>query len=202
MQKTWISNSITVWPSVFAYHTSYCWRSTKVLKMRMEHHRKEWVLFDHHKGVEYIESCKMCSCNLCLFAVFHHCLNSTVSTVTMRRTGRKNALYTNWSTSQWDTFPLCSKRLFLWMQSNQPMKLSTELMLVPRLWMCGTMLPPPHMFFKHNYKFNLIFTPNKGCLYMCVVHQIVVSIHNHLNNYMEGCYLDERLLLKHYYCSM
>jgi len=91
----------------------------------MELHRKEWMLFDHHQVVEYIESCKMCSCNLCLFAVAQHCLNSTVSAVTMLRTGRKNALCTNWSRSHWDTFPLCSKRLFLWMQSSQPIKLST-----------------------------------------------------------------------------
>lgn len=96
---------------------------------------------------------------------------------------------------------LCSKRLFLWMQSSQPMKLSTELMLMPRLRMCGTMPPPPHMFSKNKHKFNLIFTPKKGC-HICVVHQIVVSIHIHLTSYMEGCYLDERLLLKHYYCSM
>lgn len=135
--------------------------------MRMEHHRKEWMLFDRHQGVEYIESCKMCSCNLCLFVVVHHCLNSTVSAVTMLRTGRKNALCTNQSRSHSDTNPLCSKRLFLWMQSSQPMKLSTELMLVPRLRMCGTMLLPSHMFFKHKYKFNLIFTSKQGC-HICV----------------------------------
>jgi len=86
------------------------------------------------------------------------------------------------------------------MQSSQPMKLSTELMLVPRLRMCGTMLPPPYIFL-HEYKFNLIFTPKKG-RHICMVHQTVVSIHIHLTSYMEGCYLDERLLLKHYYCSM